>query len=159
MTNWRPGKWCDHPKTQSKKRCLREADGPVNRAEAVAKMLSTGGKVVAWVRLENCACEAGEEPEDHNRKSRNKSPVRCRGDKISPLNGFNPIRAKTPKNRRRRRGVYESFWSRHRSQKFLRRTINLLEFGKFVKIYYRIIELQHLIDPRRMLLLKERYAE
>ena len=47
--------------------------------------------------------------------------------KISPLSGYNLIRART-RIRRRRRRVYENFWSRHKSQKLF--SDNSLEFGK-----------------------------
>ena len=70
-----------------------------------------------------------------------------------------PILSVQNKNKhlRRRKRVYESFSSRQKSQTF---TLTIhWQLANPVKIYHGIIELRHLIDPRRMVLLKERYAE
>ena len=67
-------------------------------------------RVVKWSPLgapRKLCLWAGEEPEDHNRNHGTITGT-LSWYKISPLDGFNPIRAKN-KNRRRRRGVYESF--------------------------------------------------
>ena len=69
----------------------------------------------------------------------------------------NPIRAKQKLLRRRRR-VHKSFSSRYRSQKLFTQTTHW-SWENHVKIYHGIIELRHLIYPRRMVLLKERYAK
>ena len=61
-------------------------------------------------------------------------------------------KTKTSQNR-----VYESFSSRHTRQKSCTLTINW-NLENLVKTYHGIIVLQHSIDPRRMALLKERYA-
>ena len=76
---------------------------------------------------------------------------------ILPLNGFNLIRAKQILLRRRKR-FYESFSSRRKCRKSFALTIHWI-FVNPVKICHGIIELRHLIDLRRMVLLKERYAE
>ena len=52
------------------------------------------------------------------------------------------------KNRRRRRRVFESFWSRHRSHKLFVRTLHW-NLANLVKNYHGITELQHLIDQRQ----------
>ena len=64
-----------------------------------------------------------------------------------------PCKTKTSQEKK-----YESFWSRHRSQKLFIRTIHW-NLANLVKNYHGIIELVHLIDPRRTILLQERYEE
>ena len=59
---------------------------------------------------------------------------------------------------RRRRRVYESFSSRQKGQKLYTLPIRW-NLKNPVKIYHGITEFKHLIDARRMALLKERYAE
>ena len=76
--------------------------------------------------------------------------------KIWPLNGFNLIHAKRNVPRKHER-VYESFLSRHKSQKLFTLTIRW-NLEKLVKISPGIIARLHRIDPRRMVLLMERYA-
>ena len=76
--------------------------------------------------------------------------------KIWLLNGFNRIHAKHNVPRKQER-VYESFLSRHKSQKLFTLTIRW-NFAKLVKNCHGIITLQHSVDPRRMVLLIERYA-
>ena len=73
------------------------------------------------------------------------------------LNGFNSIRAKQRLHKRRKR-VYESSSSRRKDQQLFIRAVRW-NLGNLVKIYHGIIELRHLIDLRRMLLLKEPYDE
>ena len=46
----------------------------------------------------------------------------------------------------------------HKVLRILPLNDNSLEFGKIVKIYHGIIEPQHLIDPRQMVLLREQCA-
>ena len=77
--------------------------------------------------------------------------------KISPLSGFNRIRTKQSRHRRRRR-VSESFSSRRKSRKSFTPTIHW-NLAKPVKNGHGIIELLHFIDPRRIVLLQERCAE
>ena len=77
--------------------------------------------------------------------------------KILPLNGFILTCAKHKLLRKRKR-VHESFSSHQKSQKSFTLTIHW-KLANLVKIYHRIIELQHLIDPRQMALLKESYEE
>ena len=79
------------------------------------------------------------------------------GYKILPPNGFNLIRAKQRLYRRRKR-VCKSFSSRQTSQTLLVETIHR-SLGNLVKVYHGTIELQHLIDPRVMALLKEPYED
>ena len=67
-----------------------------------------------------------------------------------------PYPCKT-KNFSGRKRVFESFSNRHKSQKYFL-TIHW-NLANLVKNYHGITELQHLIDPRQMVLLKERYAE
>ena len=57
----------------------------------------------------------------------------------------------------RRNGVYESFSSLHKSRKSFILTIHW-NLANLVKTYDGIV-LQHTIDPRHMVLRKERYAE
>ena len=59
---------------------------------------------------------------------------------------------------RRRKRVWESFSSRRKNRKSFTLTIHW-NLANLVKIYHGFIELQHLIDPRWMALLKEPYAE
>ena len=59
---------------------------------------------------------------------------------------------------KRRKRVCESPSSRRKNQKLFIRTIHW-NLENLVKIYHGIIEPQHLMDPRRMVLLKERYEE
>ena len=75
------------------------------------------------------------------------SPIRSRGTSREKL-----------KLLRRRKRVWESFSSRRKNRKSLTLTIHW-NLANLVKIYHGIIELQHLIDPRRMALLKEPHAE
>ena len=75
--------------------------------------------------------------------------------KTLPLNGFNLIRAKQKLVRRRKR-VHESFSSRQESRKSCTLTIQW-NLANPVKFYHGTIEIQHFIDPRRMVLLKEVY--
>ena len=77
--------------------------------------------------------------------------------KILPLNGPNPIRAKQRLHKRRKR-VYESSSGHRNNQKLLKRTIHW-NLENLVKICHGIIEPQHSIDPRRMVLLWERQFE
>ena len=79
------------------------------------------------------------------------------GYKILPLNGYNLILAKQ-KLLRRRKKVKESFSSRRKCRKSFTLTSHW-NLANLVKICHGIIELLHLIDPSRMVLLKERYAE
>ena len=78
-------------------------------------------------------------------------------DKIWLLNGYNHTREK-PKLLRRRKRVYESFPGRQKSRKSPTLTIRW-NLANLVKIYHGIIEPPHLIVPRHIVLLKERYAE
>ena len=77
--------------------------------------------------------------------------------KIWPLNGCSQTGVKLNLLRKRRR-VYESFSSRRTSRKSFILTI-LWDLEKLVKSYNGIIVLLHLIDPKQMVLMKERYAE
>ena len=65
---------------------------------------------------------------------------------------------KTKTSQRRRRRVYESSSIRHTSHKLDRQLIHW-SLANNVKICDGIIDLQHLIDPRHMALLKEPYEE
>ena len=77
--------------------------------------------------------------------------------KIWPLNEYNLIRAKR-KLLWKRKGDHESFSSRQRSHKsFVQAT--LWNLAMPVKKYHGITVHQRLTDLRRMVLLKERYAE
>ena len=71
---------------------------------------------------------------------------------ILPLNGFSLTRVKRRLHKRRKR-VHESSSSRRKNEKLFTRTIHW-NLENLVKIYHGIIELQHLIDPRQMVLQK-----
>ena len=72
-------------------------------------------------------------------------------------NAFNLIRAKQ-ELLWRRKGVYESFSSCRKSRKSLRLTIHW-NWANLVNTYHGIIVLQRSIDLRRMVSLRQRYAE
>ena len=77
--------------------------------------------------------------------------------KTWPLNGVDLTRVKQ-KLLRRWKGVYESFSNHQKSRESFTVTIHC-NLANLVKIFHGIIKLLHPIDPRRMALLKERYAE
>ena len=81
------------------------------------------------------------------------SPIRSRGTRSSSLNGFNLIRAKQKLLRRRKR-VQESFSRRRKRRKSFTLTIHS-NLANPVKSCHGIIELLHLIDLRRIVLLKK----
>ena len=77
--------------------CRRRNEGSIPRAEKFGDLMTADHEVV-----------------NEGSESRNK---------ISPLSGYNLIRVRT-RIRRKRRRVYENFWSRHTSQKLLIRTVH-----------------------------------
>ena len=77
--------------------------------------------------------------------------------RILPLNGFNLIRV-VRKLLKRRKGVYKNSSNRRKS----RRSVTLTShwnLANLVTTCHGIIVLQHLIDPRQVAQLEERYAE
>ena len=115
----------------SLQKTIRTGEASVLRAEKFGDLITADHKVLN---------EEGEPRNNHQ-----------------PLNGFSLIRAKLKLLRRRKR-VQESFSSRQTSRKSFALTIHW-NLAHFVKNYCGITELQHLIDPRRTVLLKELYAE
>ena len=116
--------------------CRRRNGGAVPRAE------KCGGLVAADYKVEG--------------ESRNK-PVRCRCSRsCHSMDSILSVQNKDPA------GDGHEFTKVHRSvaktEKLFVRTIHW-NLENLVKIYRGIIELQHLIDPKRMALLKERCAE
>ena len=77
--------------------------------------------------------------------------------KITELNGFNHTGAKQTLLRKQKR-AYKSSWSRRENQKSFTLTIPQ-NLATLVKTYPGIIVRQHLTVQRKMVLLKERYAE
>ena len=111
--------------------CRRRTGAAVPRAEKFGDLITGDHKVLS----EGC-------------ESRNNHRLAI-WYKILPLNGFNPIRAKQKLLRRRRKGCKNSR---------CRRTDRKL-MGMPVKVDHGIIELQHLVNLRRMVPLNEQCKE
>ena len=153
LQKWHPGSTVlklTSPKTRSCEVCLRSkmTNVPCRRrtGEAVTRAEQFGDLITADHRDLN---EEGE--------SRNNHRYAVVAARSWPFNGDNLIRAKQKLLRRRKR-VHESVSSRQKSRKSFTLRIHW-NLANPVKIYHGIIELRHLINPRRMVLLKERYAE
>ena len=119
--------------------CSRRTGTVVPKAENFADLITADHKVLN---------EAGESRNNH----RYAVVVQDLATQSSNL-----IRAKQKLLRRRKR-VHESFSSRYRSRQSVTMTIPQ-NLANPVKNYHGINEHPHLLDPRRKVLLKERYEE